>query len=142
MKYDQLCTHCKNINHNREWKSENRAYAQWRCSKENIVDLHNEEIESASGVNYNESDDEPKHHFISPFKVDDPITDHVSQVQDNSLSESLTTPVFKDITPVNHIAQQAYVTPGSLTSREPVTSLNFKDPPLPTWLFETRGQLL
>ncbi len=88
------------------------------------------------GVNYIESTGEPKQHFRSPFKhvkVDDPITDHV---QDNSLSESLTiltTPVFKHITPENHIPQQAYVTPGSLTSPEPIASLTFKDPPLPTY---------
>ncbi len=44
--------------------------------------LQNEEIESACGVNYIESSGEPKDHFISPFKVDDPITYHVSQVQD------------------------------------------------------------
>ncbi len=92
--------------------------------------LHNEEIESAHRVNYIESAGEPKHHFISPFKVDKPITDHVSQVQDNSHSESLTTPVSKHITPENHIPQQTYVTPGSLTSPEPVTSLTFKDSPI------------
>ncbi len=95
--------------------------------------LQNEEIKSARGVNYMESTGEPKHHYISPFKVNDPITDHVSQVQDNSLSKSLTTPVSKHITPENHIPQQAYVTPLSLTSPEPVTSLTFKDPPLPTY---------
>ncbi len=95
--------------------------------------LQNEEIESIRGVNYIESAGEPKHHFIRFFKVDDPITDHVSQVQDNSLTESLTTPVSKHITPENHLPQQAYVTPGSLTSLEPVTSLTFKDPPLPTY---------
>ncbi len=95
--------------------------------------LQNEVIENASGVNFIESAGEPKHHFISPFKVDEPITDHVSQVQGNSLSESLTTPVSKHITPGNHIPQQAYVTPGSLTSPEPITSLTFKDPPLPTY---------
>ncbi len=54
---------------------------------------NNDEIVSARGVSYIESAGESKHHFISPFKVDDPITDHVGQVQDNSLSESLTTPV-------------------------------------------------
>ncbi len=97
--------------------------------------LQNQEIESACGVNYIESAGEPKHHFISPFKVDDPITDHVSQVQDNSLSDSLTTPFSKHITPENHIPQQAYVTPGSLTSPEPVTSLTFRDPPLPTYVY-------
>ncbi len=79
------------------------------------------------------SSDKPKHHFISPFKVDDSITDHVSQVQDNSLSESLTTPVSKHITPANHILQQAYVTPGSLTSPESIISLTFKDPSFPTY---------
>ncbi len=84
-----------------------------RASSTNIVTstrsqtLHNEEIESARGVNYIESAGEPKHHFIGLFNVDDPITDHVSQVQDNILSESLTTPVSKHITPENHISQQA-----------------------------------
>ncbi len=90
--------------------------------------LQNEETESARGVNYTESAGEPKDHFISPFKVDDPITDHVRQVQDNSLCKSLTTPVSKHITPENHIRQQARVTPGSPTSPEPFTSLTFKDP--------------
>ncbi len=54
-------------------------------------------------------------------------------IQDNSLTESLTTPVSKHIKPENHIPQQAYVTPGSLTSPEPVKLLTFKDPPLPTY---------
>ncbi len=46
---------------------------------------------------------------------------------------SLITPVSKHITPENHIPQQAHVTPGSLTSPEPITSLTFKDPSLPTY---------
>ncbi len=65
--------------------------------------LQNEEIESARRVNYIESAGEPKKHFISPFKVNDIITDYVSQVQDNNLSKLLT----KHITPENDISQQA-----------------------------------
>ncbi len=49
--------------------------------------LQNEERESACGVNDIESAGEQKDHFISPFKVDDPITDHITHVQENSLNK-------------------------------------------------------
>ncbi len=51
----------------------------------------------------------------------------------DTLSKSLTTPVSQHITRENHIPRQVYVTQGSLTSPELVTSLTFKDLPLPTY---------
>ncbi len=66
------------------------------------------------------------------------VTSLINWVQDNSLSESLTTPVSKHITPENHIPQQVCITPGPLTSPEPVTSFIFKDPPLPTYDYLTQ----